>query len=93
MLLGGGGGLRGRPASAAFASVVATDESLIYVMPGLGLHRRWTWRRCVLHQSRSFLRFSGVEVEADGEGFKVSMGVSAAANVMYLRQWALSRRL
>lgn len=92
VLLDGGVALRGLPAQAAFASMVATDESLIYVMPALGLHRRWPWRQCTVRQARTLLRFSGVEVSKGGERFKVSMGASAAANVMYLQAWANRRR-
>lgn len=91
-LLDGGRALRGLPAQVAFASMIATDESLIYVMPALGLHRRWAWRDCVVEQSRTLLRFSGLLVSVGGERFKVSMGASAAANVMYLHAWGRRRR-
>lgn len=91
-LLDGGRALRGLPAQVAFASMIATDESLIYVMPALGLHRRWPWRQSAVMHARKVWRFSGVEVAMGTERFKVSMGASAAANVTYLHSWANRRR-
>lgn len=76
-----------RPSIAGRAScIVATDESLIYVMPDLGQYRRWLWSEIDVEKRRSLGPFSSVTLYAPSADYKISMGSGAAANITYLAE-------
>lgn len=77
--------LGGRPPVSARAScVLATDESLIYVIPQRRLHRRWSWAEVSVEKRRSIAAFSSVNLRTPTASYKISMGAGAAANITYV---------
>lgn len=74
-----------RPSVAGQAAcVVATDESLIYVMPQIGQHQRWLWSEIDVEKRRSLGLHSSVNLRTTSANYKISMGSGAAANIAYV---------
>jgi hypothetical protein len=71
-------------ATARASCVLATDESLIYVIPQRGLHRRWSWAEINVEKRRSIAALSSVNLRTPTATYKISMGAGAAANISYI---------